>query len=443
MRYAETLVYFVLLAFPYFLLVLGELDSNWLGFLNYFSLAVLFVWLIRSFVNYRLQSILLVYVQVILFVTVVVSLILEYGVFLNEVQVWTVASGLPVKASINVFLTITGAQIVIAFSEKNIIGVRPYFSELNRKFSSFARLSAIFGILILCYMAFAYGSPLFHGVHRQDYWFGYAPSWGSTVVYALIQLCFVFGVSYAYWGRRSDVVFLISVLLILVVMGVRFTGLVSALLLFATPIALLNIDRIKLVSARALLYYIALAALISFGLWIGFESYSEVGRAERIVSRVALQPQMWWALDQLSGLELKRFDEIIKSYFGIADDARDVGVYYLMYLVAPYGIVERYFETGSSFTSAGIFNNVYFFGYIVGLFVNFFWGAVLGLGFMTMLAALRARDLILTIVAFRLAYKIQAIVVSGNQSSFLGLEIFLLLLVLSFCLYYRRKSFTS
>ncbi|MFH4258638.1 DUF6418 domain-containing protein, partial [Acinetobacter baumannii] len=79
---------------------------------------------------------------------------------------------------------------------------------------------------------------------------------------------------------------------------------------------------------------------------------------------------MWWIIDINSSVFPRDIYTTLVHYFGFGADSKSVGPYFFMYQFAPTYIAESLFETGSTFTSIGIFNRVYFFGYFFGGLLN-------------------------------------------------------------------------
>jgi hypothetical protein len=281
------------------------------------------------------------------------------------------------------------------------------------------RVVTLFMIAVLVGIATLYGTPSEYGVHRMDYWAYYAPAWGGAVAYWLIQLSFPLGYIYAHRKRKIDIALFFLILMVSVYMGERYTGLVLACFFFFLPIALLKAKNplsVFLSWRGAMVLIILLLILIT----TVFASYgtSPSRAVEMVLARAGVQAQMWWALNEAVSANLMPIGDILGHYFGFGRENQDSGVYYLMKQVAPMDVVNYRIETGSAFTMSGVFNNVYFFGYALGGLVNVLYGAVFGVSCGLLKKALESKNLIVSLFAFKLMYKLMVVLLSGKTDMF-------------------------
>lgn len=275
----------------------------------------------------------------------------------------------------------------------------------------------VFGVVLLV-IAFIYGTPRDYGVHRQDFWTYYAPGWGGAINYWLIQMSFPLGYFYAIRKKKLDASLFGLVLLVVVFMGERYTGIVLCFFFFFLPLLV----RSKVSPFRVFfdLRSFALLALLTLSVsFFIFQSYFVVGQgvaeaANSIAGRAVLQAQMWWALDQLSSLHPKSFGEIFQGLVGIGFDENESGVYHLMRLVAPQDVVDYRIETGSAFTMSGVFNVVYYFGYVLGAGASLLYGAVFGLCCAILRASLSALNVLAAVFSFKFMFKVLVVLLSGK-----------------------------
>lgn len=435
--------------------------SKWLGFLCFmlFFLTVVFVamllstdvvvvinivfvvlvggWLFSHYLYDKIFFVLSLYVVLGLFSAVLISFFLESGVYLTEIKQVSFSSGLPAKSAIQCFLFLFGVSLTVRYlmhDRWHIIDVSGGFLMLCR----WGGVSVIaFMILILLYIRIQYGSPNSIGVHRMNYWASHAPSWGNTVVYALIQMCLPLGFFFKEYKKKFELLVFFTILVTIMMMGVRFTGIVVSLILFVTPLLIVKPALLRIFKAKQLFISLALFSIVVIGVFLGFENYDSQSRVDRLITRASLQPQTWWALDQLSDWQPKKVDDIVSHYLGIGSAPYDQGMYYLMYKIAPADIVNQHYETGSSFALGGIFNNVYFFGYYLGGVINFLLGLVFGGALGLLGVALRSNNILAILLTFRLSYKLQAIMVSGTIPNLFSLELLLLFVFSLFFIRYK------
>ncbi|MFH4288997.1 hypothetical protein WAJ05_19315, partial [Acinetobacter baumannii] len=103
---------------------------------------------------------------------------------MTEIQEVTYKTGLPTRASMQVFLLFSGLFYGYSYLDKYIKKVSffkfdPYSNFLiERSFIAIVFIS----FLILLGIFLIYGFPFSMSLHRQNYWASYAPSWGATIV---------------------------------------------------------------------------------------------------------------------------------------------------------------------------------------------------------------------------------------------------------------------
>lgn len=417
-------IVFFLLSVPIGLLVLSGGEAS--SVLNVYAVFVLSAWLLLCFFKSKVFFILSLYVILGLYSAVVIAFFLEQGVYLTEIREFSFASGLPAKSALQCFLFLAGSYLMIVIYLSRKIYVKNITKSSLVLCRWGGRAVIVLLILIMGYILIQYGRPT---THRMDYWANQAPAWGNTLVYFLIQMCLPLGFFLKEFKSKVEVLFFLLILGVIMTMGVRFTGIVVSIILFITPILIVSHQKINLLKMRTALIGGVLLSIVVLGIVLGFESYDSQSRSERLLTRVTLQPQTWWALDQQSDMYPKDIEEISRHYFGFNSQNDEKGMYYLMYKIAPSSVVDRYYRTGSSFALGGIFNNVYFFGYILGGFVNFFFGMLFGLTLAFLSISIYSNNIVATLISFRLSYKIQAIMLSGTVPNFFSTELLVLFLL--------------
>src|SRR5690606_15429703 len=93
--------------------------------------------------------------------------------------------------------------------------------------------------------------------------------------------------------------------------------------------------------------------------------------------------------------------------------------------VAPISIVQSKYETGSSFTNSGLFNNYYFFGYIFGAVVNILSGVFIGFLVYMLCLGIYSNNLIFLFFSFKSYIKIHSIIFTGNVNDVFTFSTFL------------------
>ncbi len=416
MKQTNFFLYFFLLLLP----VLFFNDASFLYF-DYFSLFVFFIfvfYLVRFDKNFAVLSF---YTFFVFISTLLTTLIIEHGTYLIEIDEISYPLGVTSKGALTSFLFLSGMYISYIFFKRTNLGVK------NLSVSS--QIATFYGVRILItvmciamiMLLMKYGIPLLMGIHRADFWSGYAPSWGGTLAFWLIQVSFLLGFIYSKTKSRIDILLFIFLLFVTILSGSRFTGIMQTLVYFFIPILVLSksfkIHNPKFVISFSVVFILLLAVVFN-----SFEAKSSQERQNNLALRIVLQGQMWWALDRKSTIYPKESDEILNSYIGLSKDPREKSYNYLMYLVAPTAFVNQKLETDSRFTMSGFFNNYYFFGYFVGGFINFISAIFFGFLVFLLYLTICSNNVILLFFVFKLFTKVEAILYTGNVDDFFSLN---------------------
>ncbi|AUX85726.1 hypothetical protein C3F34_06370 [Acinetobacter sp. ACNIH2] len=371
--------------------------------------------------------------------TLFISILLENGVFLIEIGQVSYSIDLPVKATIQLSSFLLGAFLLFSFLSRSSLRVINLNESLNQIIIWSCRSLVIIIISILYLIAIKYGTPISHGLHRNDYWTFVAPSWGAALVYFLIQFNFILGLNYSKIKSKIDVFLYGTVILTIILMGERFTGILYSFFFFFIPILVNNTKiNIKISAFKKTVFLIC--ALFILGITV-LKSFSAIDQntnpVENVVMRAALQPQMWWALDEQSGAYPRDLGTIFDRYYGFFVSDRVSGTYYLMDQVTSKSLVDARYETKSKFTMSGFFNNVYFFGYFLGALINFLWGLFFGLLCYFLLLGIQCRNILFSFISFKFLYKIQAILLVGSIPDVFSIGTLAFMLI---CIFFLRLT---
>lgn len=355
-----------------------------------------------------------------LIATIFISFFLEKGVYLLEIQEYSYAINLPAKGSFVSIVFIFGVFVSFVFFQKSslkVLNIKGSYKNIENKSVFFV----IFTLLISLTLIFiTYGFPYASGLHRNDYWAYNAPSWGGILTYWLVQTSFLLG--YIYNKNNSKYIFGIFLFLLffLILCGERFTGLLQAIVYFLTCIFVRK-ESFSLISFKNITYILALTIASLYLVLKTFGDNFENAQSH-LLMRLALQAQMWWALDVNSSFYPKDLGIIVKNYIGLGANYLEKSVNYLMYQFAPFNIVESKIETGSRFTMSGLFNHLYFFGYIIGPFITLFWGVVLGFFTSILCKAIQDYNIIVAFCSFKILMKLQSLILVGADFDFVSLS---------------------
>ena len=388
------------------------------------AVIIFLIFLIFLFKNEKDFFLINAYMFYALFSTLLLSLTLEKPIYLIEIDRFTYPLHVPEKALIQLLLFSIGSLTFFYFGKRTNYSVKNLTTSSNFLIKNFFRSLVIICIVIISLIALRYGTPLTHGVHRNDYWTYIAPSWGGAITYWVMQFNFLLGYFYSQKKTKLDLTLFITVLITIFLMGERFTGLMYSLFFFMLPI-LLNKQKINLNVSKSKMITILIVGFsaISFILYNNFSKIDAyTSPIQSILIRASLQPQMWWALDEITTFNSHGLDIIFERYFGLTSDARNQSVYYLMDQVAPKSIVDARFTTNSRFTMSGIFNNTFIFGYLIGSIINYLWGCFFGLIAYIFYKGILAKNIIFVFFAFKLFFKMQAMLLNGTIPDLFTLE---------------------
>ncbi|MCK3658644.1 hypothetical protein A4G18_07970 [Pasteurellaceae bacterium Pebbles2] len=325
---------------------------------NYFSV---FVWIITfAYLLKRSSTFCIIAFPVFYAVTIasIVCLIAEHNMYFSEIGQYAFLSGATAR-----ILSLCGVIILFAYGSFNILmkvytvnaAIFPW--KINELL-----LSIVIFIYILCCctlfgVAIKYGHPNDYGVDRFYYWNNIAPKQAEYIKFSMSQLVIFIGLSYSLTKKKKYIVLFLFSLVSQYSVGEKFTGLLSAIMVFLVPIVIIGNIRILnyLKNAKVILF----SVLTGIGLFFSaYLSYVAIGGEHNAIAlflnRLVLQAQLWWSLDQLSGLDIKSWQEIQSHFLGLNNDEPYMkGIFYIMYLVSPYPVYQWFTEQGISMTMGG------------------------------------------------------------------------------------------
>jgi len=372
-------------------------------------------------------------------------MVAEYGSFFVETQTQSFLTGATSRNLSLSFFLLYGVYGGFSFIKSYLPTTYPKITLLNKIVGGFVPLLAVFLIAGLFYLNLRYGSPNDYNVDRFYYWTNIAPAWGDYLKFNLVQISFLLGMLYAARPFKwLPFIFILS-LIAQYLVGEKFTGIFSAIVFFITPYFVIHSDKFKILSIRNI--FICTIVICLFSIVI-YSSYAAIvgqrNATESFVSRIILQSQMWWAVDNISS-DSKSIAEIVYSFFGTASEDRYKGIFYLMSHITPPNIFEGYYDKGINFTMASPVNFIYFFGYNISLLivipVGFFCGIMYGI----FRIAVINYDYWIILLFVKIHYTIVRILTMGESYAFTDPK-FLLLCFIAFlyslfvCLMKRREK---
>ena len=424
------LIYLIALFLP----ILFIEFKAYLIYLDYYSLLVFLTFCLHLVQKDKNFAVVSFYIFFAFITTLIVSLLIEHGVYLLEINEVSYAIGITSKGAITGFLFISAMYFSFKTFKRTNLRIRNLDSSSVFIASNIFRGLLVCMMLVLLMLLLQYGFPLFMGLHRADYWAFYAPSWGGILAFWLVQFSLLIGFVYANQKKKSDLMLFVALLVLIILAGARFTGILQATVYFLIPNLVLA-NSFKFHNPKFVISFIALFFVLITLVLNSFEATSKQARQDNLMLRVVLQGQMWWALDNKSSISPKSATEIGNSYIGLSSNPNAKGVNYLMYLVAPAEIVNHKTDTDSSFTMSGFFNNYYFFGYFLGFLVNSLYGAFFGLLLYLLFLGLKGNNIIFLLFIFKSITKVEAILLTGNVEDLFSLNTIIFLSVCLLFLY--------
>lgn len=372
-------------------------------------------------------------------------LVAELGSYYAETRTVSFLTGATSRNLSLSFFLLYGVYLGFSFIKNYLPTTYPRIQTLNSLVSRLMPVLAIVIIACLLYINFKYGSPNDYNVDRFYYWANIAPAWGDYLKFNLVQISFILGMVYAANHARWVLVVFILSLIAQVLVGEKFTGVFSAIVFFITPYFVIHSQKFKILSAKNI--FISVVVIIVFSAII-YSSYAAIvgkgNAAESFVSRIILQSQMWWTVDNISD-GMKPFSEIMYSFFGTAEEERYKGIFYLMSHITSPAVFEGYYNKGINFTMASPVNLIYFFGYalsiLIAIPIGFFCGVMYGM----FRIAVMNYDYWIILLFIKIHYTIVRILTMGEMYAFTDVKFMMLCLVavlysLFVCLMKRREK---
>ena len=215
-------------------------------------------------------------------------------------------------------------------------------------------------ILTLFISIYVFGSPLLQKIDRFVYWTNHPYPIIMSVKTKLTILSFMSGLLIANRYTRMRCIHYAAMLLVVilnVLLGEKFSGIYSSIVLYLMPIAVTNSNHFydKLVSLKNISITIVIMLMLSSLIFYQYSKiYGGAGAVLEIVgSRVfGLQGHVWWGVDDNVNRTKGNYNINYDILFGKSKLDENAGMYSLMYAVSPRVIVDNYIEKNARFTMA-------------------------------------------------------------------------------------------
>lgn len=430
------------------LILLSLFDFIDLEMLN-FAAVVLWVYSCCKFIklssNFSVVSITLMFSFT---VTGIICAHAETGSLLSEIHQSAFLTGATFRT-----LTVCYFVMLGAFHSFNVTGgIRFVYGQLsiitNELMIKILTITVLLLILLMLFFRIKYGSPNDYGVDRFYYWNNIAPKWGEYAKFILQQLSFLIGVVYAIKGRNKYILIYFASVLSQFLAGEKFTGLFLSTIFFFVPLVVvrgINLWRV-IFNARTIALSLIATGILMASAFLSYLAISGGDAGARLINRVVLQSQMWWAVDYYSSGSFTSFDEIFKHMLGFTDNTNLIGIRYLMSIVAPSDVYSIFMDRGITFTMAAPVNLTYFFGFPLCLIPAIFIGWISGISFRIVVESIKSGDMILCLLSIKLYYVIIRVLTMADVHQLLEIKTILCIFVfitysmLSSILYRKRLA---
>lgn len=303
-------------------------------------------------------------------------------------------------------------------------------------------------ILILLGWMVRNGTVFDYGRDRFYYANYITPEWFQKITNWLYHLLFLSGLALAIRRKsvsvvRTSIFGFLGTLVILILQGNKFSGLLMATYLFLLPSVVLfagkfTIRRGLFRFAKGVCLLLTLC-VISFCL-INYHYSHFYGAGadpiEALMRRVPLQGHVWWGVDEYIARGTNMMGELditraIHSGFQVNHDiSREVGLGLLMTLVSPSILLENYFENGVRFTCGYPAIGLYYFGYFGLVLCQIVLGMLLSLFLWYWMRAIRAGHILRCFICVRLFLLLGSVLVMGDLYMLFSYKLLIYVVVL-------------
>lgn len=231
---------------------------------------------------------------------------------------------------------------------------------LSSQMVLFINILAMLLICIILINLFLWNSPLLMKIDRIDYWNNHPMPIIKTfigqtnVISLLLGILFI---SRSNLNKKRILAMFASILICIIFLGEKFTGIFSAIYFFLLPILIYKLVSKNIHLSIKKMFIAGLITIICF-IPIVHYHYSVVHGhnlvLEAVFIRFGLQGHVWWAIDEYvqnspSAIDEKQINTEISSWFDL-NDTKIVGMKYLIQEVAPPQIAYAYLEKNVNFT---------------------------------------------------------------------------------------------
>ena len=382
---------------------------------------------------------------------------LESGHYISEQATYAYATGATLRLVIYDMVFFLTGLAVFTFIKKKI---SVNYEDIKAILDSHKRLLYLIMTLLLLILYagfFIYGSPLLMGLDRIDYWTNHSMPILKTLGGQVYFMTFLLGIVFSYRKDIKIIIFFAAVCVYLILGSEKFTGLYTVLYYFMLPIIINGLmEGKKQFSLRRIGIYTAV--ICSALLAVIYYHYSNINISsgdtvsDILVNRaLGLQGHVWWGTD----VEVRNRDEIIdfkqlskelSSFLSYSSEKEDVGMKYLISLVAPPEIAKSYLERGVNFTMGYPAIGLYIFNYVGLFFLQILAACIVVLAVVYLFNKMTRFQLVRAALAMKIFVEVYASFTVGNFYQLFSIKILMYIitaLALETLVYLRKRRVWS
>jgi Family of unknown function (DUF6418) len=410
-----------------------------------FYLGIFFVSIFLIFVIYIFKYYQLIFWIMFLFIfgqlsSMLSNIFLETGVYVTELQRYTYETGSTLRLVFYnmVFFISLFMVLKVTTVKLNTYTITKSFSPF---FSRLTNLVSVLFIFILMVNLILFGVPLLEKLDRFIYWNNHPYPIFKTILGQSFVISFLLGINCVFSRKKSSRLFSIILFILIIVCqifdSIKFSGIFMSLYWFMFPILIrMCVLNKKLSLIKSVIT--GVLAIVGFLIILNF-NYQNVYQIENpfeyIVYRAfGLQGHVWWATDALVFLYGERdpgwqmYKELEKIFLWNGDDD-DLGMRFLMQLIAPQQLAWRYIDKGVDFTLGYPAIGLYIFGPIGLIFLQVIMAFLVALVAYYLVTKVTRGQLIRSVLAAKIFIEVYGALTIGNLWMITNWKVFLYILI--------------
>lgn len=372
--------------------------------------------------NKSKESVLNIIMIYIMSMGLVCCVVVESGAYLSEVRMFGTLTGATIRVGFTALAFLLSAILCTRVLSGYLQPVNAMDKRVNWSINTLMQIIILSSFAGLLYVYITYGTPNSNSVDRFVYWDNIAPAWGRYLQFMLLQFSFLLGIKFIESKSKKFLILLIASILMQFIGGEKFTGPSLSILFFLIPVLYSLKQNIISVFLRPQFFLLTLIVIAIFVLstYLSYAAiYGNPSEGLRyLLERIALQAQVWWAVDSVSDTINPQLNLswLLKNGFGVGLSEGNMifGMYYLMQQITPSDVFSRFVENGVRFTMGAPVNYNYFFGTVLGPFAAILFGFVAGFGAWLMRNAIVMKDLFFAFIVVKYYYYIIQICIMSD-----------------------------